>query len=353
MAKNLALVGSERARPAKTPQIDHQWRAWIAENLMLGVQPEQLAQVLQEKGFAKADAIKEIELALRSPYLQGARRLKNRIAKRDWVLEIYRKLGRLENSADRVSIERRHQLSREEFLHGYYCQNKPVIITGMMDDWPAMQKWNLDYFRQQCANAQVEVQFGRSKDQDYELNSLAHKKLMPFGEYLDLVENAGTSNDFYMTANNDGHNREALNILWDDIVQLPEYLRPDPIQRGFFWFGPQGTITPFHHDLTNNFMAQVLGRKRVSIMSAYEVAHVYNMRHCFTQVDGLNIDYARFPEMRDVQIQECEIGPGEILFLPVGCWHMVEGLATSVTVAFTNFLWDNDYFSNYPQDHDF
>ncbi len=352
MAKNLALVGAAQARPANTPSIDHQWRAWIGENLILGGQPAQLAQVLQEKGFPLAHIVEEIDLALRSPYLQGARRLKNRIAKRDWVLEIYRKLGRIENPDD-CSIERRHQLSREEFLRGYYCQNKPVVITGMMADWPAMQKWNLDFFRQQCASAQVEVQFGRSKDQNYELNSIAHKKLMPFGEYVDLVANAAETNDFYMTANNDGRNREALQVLWDDIVQLPEYLRPDPLQRGFFWFGPKGTVTPFHHDLTNNFMAQVMGRKRVRIMAANEVAHVYNMRHCFTQVDGLNIDYERFPEMRNVRIQECEIGPGEILFLPVGCWHMVEGLETSVTIAFTNFLWDNDYFSNYPKDHDF
>ena len=145
----------------------------------------------------------------------------------------------------------------------------------------------------------------------------------------------------------------ALRELWDDITQLPEYLRESANQRGFFWFGPQGTVTPFHHDLTNNFMAQVMGSKRVHIMPACEVAHVYNLRHCFTQVDGMQIDYARFPQMREVQTTQCEIQPGEILFLPVGCWHMVEGLSTSVTMAFTNFIWDNDFFSAYPADHDF
>ncbi|MBI3231005.1 MAG: cupin-like domain-containing protein [Burkholderiales bacterium] len=330
-------------------RIDDSWRAWIAENLMLGGLPIHLAQILQSKGFSLGNASEEIEKASRSPYLQGARRLRNRVAKRDWVLDIYRKLSHLQNH----EIPRRHQLSREEFLQDYYSQNKPVIITGMMHDWPALAKWNLDYFRQTCGDAEVEVQYGRSQDQNYELNSLAHKKLMPFAQYIDQVEQAGQTNDFYMTANNDGRNRQALDVLWQDIVQLPEYLRADPNQRGFFWFGPKGTITPFHHDLTNNFMAQVMGRKRIHMIPAYQVAQVYNMRHCFTEVDGLQIDYARFPNMRDVRIQQCEIGPGEILFLPVGCWHLVEGLETSVTIAFTNFLWDNDYFSNYPPDHDF
>lgn len=330
-------------------QIDDVWRAWIAENLILGGQPADLLRVLTEKGFDQMHAVSEIDLALRSPYLQGARRLRNRLAKHDWVLENY---GRLSQLAPQ-QVERRERLSSEEFLHEYYSQNRPVIITGMMQDWPALQKWNLDYFRQHFGQREVEVQFGRNADQDYELNSLAHKKLMHFAEYVDLVEKSGTTNDFYMTANNDSRNRQALRELWHDVVQLPAYLREQDNQRGFFWFGPQGTITPFHHDLTNNFMAQVMGRKRIRMIAAHHVAQLQNQRHCFSPIDGRQIDYQRFPQMRNVQVQEVVLAPGEILFLPVGCWHFVEGLDISVTISFTNFLWENDFFSNYPSDHEF
>lgn len=343
MSKNLALVKDDGMR------IDDSWRAWLAENLMLGAHPGNLLQVLQEKGFSHANAMEEIELALRSPYLRGVRRLQNRIQKRDWVLDIYRKLDRLQEA----KIERRARLSTDEFLQEYYSKNRAVIITGMMDDWPAMKKWNLDFFQQHFAAREVEVQFGRNADQNYELNSIAHKRIMRFGDYVDLVRNAGQTNDFYMTANNDSRNREALRELWQDVVQIPAYLRQEDSQRGFFWFGPQGTITPFHHDLTNNFMAQVIGRKRVRIIPAFEVAKLYNHRHCFTEVDGRAIDLERFPDMQQVRVLECTLNPGEILFLPVGCWHFVEGLDISVTIAFTNFLWDNDFFSNYPKDHDF
>jgi hypothetical protein len=45
--------------------------------------------------------------------------------------------------------------------------------------------------------------------------------------------------------------------------------------------------------------------------------------------------------------------PGELLFLPVGCWHFVEGLDVSITITFTNFKWDNDFLAAYPQHHDF
>jgi len=57
--------------------------------------------------------------------------------------------------------------------------------------------------------------------------------------------------------------------------------------------------------------------------------------------------------MRDAQIAECVLNPGEVLFLPVGCWHFVEALDVSVTVSFTNFIWDNDYTARYPRQQAF
>jgi hypothetical protein len=326
-----------------------EWRRWIAENLILNTHPASLFKILVDVGYSPQVANAEINAALQSPYIAGAKRLKNRLLKREWVIDIQRKLNRLRP----LEIERRHQLPREAFLRDYYSVNQPVIITGMMDNWPAMQKWNLDYFSTHFGEREVEVQFGRNADENFEMNSVAHRRTMRFGDYVDLVKGASTTNDFYMTANNDSLNRAALSELWDDIVQIPEYLSPQSDRSGFLWFGPAGTLTPFHHDLTNNFMAQVMGRKRLRIMPACEVANVYNSHHCFTPVDGRNVDLAKFPDMEKAQIFDCTLAPGEMLFLPVGCWHMVEGLDVSVTIAFTNFIWDNDFYSDYPVDREF
>ena len=334
--KNIANIGDD-------------WRRWIAENLMLGSAPDTLAGILVQNGIGQADARREIDLAIRSPYLYGARRLANRLAKRNWVLAIQQQLNDLGDN----TIERRERLSGEEFLQSYYRMNRPVIITGMLEHFPARSKWNLDSFAERFADRTVEVQFGRNADQNYEMNSIAHKRQMKFGEYVELVRNAGVSNDFYMTANNDSRNREALKELWDDIGALPEYLNEDQGRQGFFWFGPQGTITPFHHDLTNNFMMQIVGRKQVRLMAPCESSRVYNHRHCFTDVDAKNVDLKRFPAMAGVPIIDCVLEPGEILFLPVGWWHHVEGLDMSVTIAVTNFRWHNDFYTNYPTDHDF
>ena len=324
--------------------VDNEWRRWITENLLLDGLPQSIYEQMLRAGVPHEEAVHELQQAIASPYVHGAQRLKNRLAKHDWVLDNQRRMNRLRDA----EVPRRHQLSREEFLDAYYTAGRPVIITGMMDDWPAMAKWGLDYFKDRCGDREVEIQFGRNTDAQYELRKTAHRKTMLFADYVELVRNAGRSNDFYMTAYNEGINRTALAELWQDIVQIPEYLSSEGTTQGFLWFGPSGTVTPFHHDLTNNFMAQVIGRKRVLLMPACEVGHVYNHEHCFTHVDGRQIDLERYPRMADVQVLSCMLNPGEVLFLPVGCWHFVEGLDMSVTVSFTNFLWDNDFTGVYP-----
>lgn len=327
--------------------VNDSWRGWIAENLILGGQPAHLAGIMVQSGIAEADARAEVETALASPYLRGVARLHNRLAKRDWVLGIQSRLNQLAPA----EVPRRDRLPGDAFLHEFYQRNQPVIITGMLDGCAARDKWTFDYLAAQLGEREVEVQFGRNADPDYEINSPSHRRRMPFGDYVALVRDAGVTNDFYMTANNDGHNRDALRGLMADLPPLDAYLQPG--STGFFWFGPAGTITPFHHDLTNNFMIQIAGRKRVRLVAPCDTPKMYNQRHCFSPVDGRNIDLERFPLMAGVPVRECVLAPGDILFLPVGWWHFVEALDVTITVSTTHFHWDNDFYSQYPASQDF
>jgi hypothetical protein len=71
-----------------------------------------------------------------------------------------------------------------------------VIITGMIDDWPALTKWNFDYFRARCGERMVEVQSGRSREQHYEIKQPLLKTTMRFSDYVDQVERSDATNDF-------------------------------------------------------------------------------------------------------------------------------------------------------------
>ena len=121
---------------------------------------------------------------------------------------------------------------------------------------------------------------------NYEIEREKFVKRLRFGEFVEKVRTAGVTNDFYLTATNNSSNKQVLAGLWDDIVQIPEYLDDRDPLGGFFWLGPAGTITPFHHDLTNNFMAQVIGRKRVKLVPSWDMPLMANDSTSSRRVDG-------------------------------------------------------------------
>jgi ribosomal protein L16 Arg81 hydroxylase len=251
---------------------------------------------------------------------------------------------------EQESVPVKHALSRSEFFDRHYSANLPVVITGMMNDWPAMRKWNLDFFARDYGDHQVEVQMDRDKDADYEIERGKHAGTMLFREFVEKVRDSGSNatNDFYMTANNTSNNKKALAGLWNDFTPFPAYLTAHDPAAGFLWFGPRGTITPFHHDLTNNFMAQVMGSKRVKLAPFWDMPLMRNDFNVYSRVDGRVTPVNARPESLDTpQILEVILKPGDLLFIPIGWMHFVEGLEISVTMTFTNFLYDNDFVSFY------
>jgi cupin-like protein len=346
------------AKPQQRPAVavDQEWRRWVAENVLLRKEPLSMVEAMVSAGVDRATAIWEVQAAIDHPYIRAARQsqtsaasaagiLDAKIQKRDWVLECYRRTAR--QATTHGKVPRMPKLSRQALLDNYYALNRPVVMTGAMDDWPAMTRWSAEELKRRFGDRVVSVQANRDSDANYEQNSDKLRSEMRFGEFVDITEADGETNNYYITANNSETNTETLKDLWKDIIPFPEYLRDDPANRGFFWFGPKGTVTPLHHDLTNNFMAQVRGRKLVRLIAPYELPSLYNNRHCYSAVNLDKIDYDRFPLFRNVTVIDVEIGPGDLLFLPVGWWHHVRGLDTSITMTFTNFVFDNDFYSIY------
>jgi hypothetical protein len=233
-------------------------------------------------------------------------------------------------------------------LREYYYRNRPVILTDAMNGWAAMQRWTPEYLKGRCGDQTVQIQNRRESNPRYEIENQTHESTIRFADYVDKVFGGGSTNDFYMTANNAGANRDILPALREDFDLLPEYLdREAASERFFFWFGPAGTVTPVHHDLTNNFMAQVVGRKQIKLLSPLNHPNVYNHLHCYSEVDLDNIDLERHPQFRHVKIHDITLHPGELFFLPVGWWHHVRGLDVSITLTCTNFRARNDFASFY------
>jgi hypothetical protein len=342
----LVAPAREQGKP-----IDRAWQRWISENLMLDLDAFELGCTLVEHGHGAAEARAAVEAVADSPILEGASRLRARLTKRDWLLRVLRKGRALHPEGDAVPVV--PALDRATFLREHYATGRPVVMTGAFDDWPARTRWTLEYLRARCGDVTVEAQSGREGNARFEIESSAFRRTMRFDQCLDTIERIDASgsrtNDLYITAGNGTVNEAALAALWPDTrPTLPEYLDPaGRVPNGFFWLGPRGTVTPLHHDLTNNFMAQVLGRKRVWLVAPEETPVLANHVHCYSEVDLRAIDYDRFPALRDVRVLEVILEPGQLLFLPVGWWHQVEGLDTTITMTYVNFLWPNEFAADY------
>jgi hypothetical protein len=277
-------------------------------------------------------------------------RLRLTLAKREWLLDLLERQRAL--SPATLGIERRADLSAEEFLERYYSTNRPVILTGKMQGWPALTAWTPDYLKARLGDREVELQSGRTADPQFEIRKDDHRARAPFSAFIDRISAPGAGNDSYITAYNSAQNDAALSPLNDDLGELDEFLiRSESGPFGMFWIGPAGTFTSLHHDLTNNFVAQITGRKQVKLLPPSETGRLYNFTHVFSEVPDLDdpaLDIDRYSDLTRVRIYDLTLNPGEILFIPVGWWHQVRSLDFSVSITYTSFIWDNDGYRDYP-----
>ena len=332
------------ARAPAAPLVNDVLRREIAEMLLLGMPSARVVQRVASRGVAGAIAEAEVARAANSPYLLGATRLQARFDKREWLLANTARLHALRGEG--AAVPRLHALDSERFFGDFYCANRPVLVTGLADHWPALQRWSFATLEREFGAVDVDVQWRRDDNPLYEIEADAHVARQNFGAIVRRIADGGPSNDFYVTAFNSGHNKQALAALWNDIGTIPGWLAPSEARDGFFWMGPQGTITPFHHDLTNNLMVQIVGRKRVKLVAAAETPRMRNTRHCFSAWTGDDLPAGPGDAERP-PVAEVILEPGDALFLPIGWWHHVEGLTPTIGLSFTNFARDNDFHSYY------
>jgi ribosomal protein L16 Arg81 hydroxylase len=61
-------------------------------------------------------------------------------------------------------------------------------------------------------------------------------------------------------------------------------------------------------------------------------------------IDAEQPDYNKYPLYQKATVIECDVLPGEIIFMPVGWWHHVRSLDICISMSFTNLVFPN-YFN--------
>jgi hypothetical protein len=269
-----------------------------------------------------------------------------KIAKYEWLFETMERQRVLSASAS--GIFRVKDLTAEEFLDNFFAPGRPVILCDAIKDWRAL-KWTPETLSAHVGAAQIECQGGREGNARFEIDKDSHRRQMPFDRFIAQVATK-PGNDLYLTAYNSAANAAALAPLAADLGAVDGILNHKAgTAAGMIWIGPEGTFTPLHHDLTNNLLIQLVGRKRIVLASPAETPKLYNNLHVFSDAGNLtNPDLSTYPRLKDVRKLDFVLEPGEALFIPIGWWHQVKSLSFSVSATYTNFCWPNEGYREHP-----
>ncbi|MEH1835958.1 MAG: cupin-like domain-containing protein [Nostoc sp.] len=212
------------------------------------------------------------------------------------------------------------------------CQkfDEPVLIKENITNWAALNKWSWDYLKKLAGERTVRLVLG---NREHNLTKFREMKLV---EYIDK----------YLAYENECKEKLYLKEfdLFKEFPQLkadvdyqsffPWYVRPDK----FAWIGEKGAITGLHHDIFDNFLAQVYGRKKLYLFAYKDIPKDYRSDKFdygarVSLINAFNPDYERFPLFKTVEPFVVELVPGDVLYIPKGWWHQVKSLDATISIA--------------------
>ena len=222
-------------------------------------------------------------------------------------------------------IERRGELSYDEYLQDYGLPGKPVILTEATRDWEALN-WTPEALVERYGDEVVDITPSASLEEATLQMTLA--------EYVDYL---GSPDErlLYLTSWNF---RDFCPDLLDDF-EIPVYFRddwlgeiPDEEQFDLMWLflGPDGAGFRLHVDigLTSAWNVQLTGRKRWLLFPPEQADLLYG-----GEVDAFAPDLELYPEFAKARPLEAVVGPGELVFTPSGWWHQTKNIEGGLAIT--------------------
>jgi hypothetical protein len=230
------------------------------------------------------------------------------------------------------------------------AERVPVIFRGAAADWPCTQRWTSAYLRERLADKQVTAT--RTPARRYRPDPTrghyapTDMQSMTFGAFLDHICDADSEDEasYYLHRQSLAQH---LPELRDDVV-VPSYVDGAALLLMSLWMGPAGSVTPIHHDFTDNLFVQVRGQKRVILYDPAPDAAFYRMPfragptrsswHISSVGSSDSADLTAHPRFRDAKAFEAVMEVGDILLIPSFFWHEVHSLdSPSISLS---YWWD-------------
>ena len=220
------------------------------------------------------------------------------------------------------------------FRRDYLERERPAILAGAIDAWPA-RRWSLDALEARFGEHLVTPVKLREGHFHIDLDEGVCTEPMLLRDDLARIRAPGAP-AWYLRLPLDG----PFAALRSEIAE-PPYCRGRIAMKTNLWVGARGTASDIHYDMTHNFVAQIEGRRRVTLFAPDDAPNLYpyprrtlNWHHARVRLEQADLHaYPRFADARPIEL---ELAAGEMLWVPRGWWHRFEALEPSIAV---NFFW--------------
>ena len=231
-------------------------------------------------------------------------------------------------------IERVKTISKADFFNKYVKKQIPVVVEELTHDWPAYQKWRLNYIKEIAGNKVVPLYDDRPVTADEGFNE-AHAK-MKMSDYIDLLEKGPTNYRIFL-----------YNIMKEVPVLKSDFKWPNLglnliKQLPMLFFGGENSKVFMHFDIdySNILHFNFNGEKQCVLFAPNQTKYMYKVPHALISredIDFDNPDYEKFPALQYAEGYVCNLRHGEMLYMPEGYWHYMKYLTPSISMSLRAF----------------
>lgn len=229
-----------------------------------------------------------------------------------------------------TQIERVKTISKEDFYNNYVRKQKPVVVEKLTEDWPAYEKWKLNYIKDIAGDKTVPLYDDRPVSHKDGFNE-AHAS-MKMADYIDLLQSKPTNYRIF------------LYNLMKEVPALKDDFRWPDIglklikQLPMLFFGGENSKVFIHFDIdySNILHFHFHGKKRCILFAPDQTPYLYKVPHALISredIDFDNPDFDKWPALKQAKGLVADLEHGEMLYMPEGYWHYMKYITPGFSMS--------------------